>query len=118
MRLFYQAKDFYFSYAKCLRDSDGIPPKHLDHSHYLDIPGQVFTAKKQCEILLRDRDAVVSPNQELSAICYSMQCKTPHRSGYYFAGPALEGTECGRGKVILYSIVFIYLSVLFRIQII
>ncbi|KAJ8935149.1 hypothetical protein NQ314_012967, partial [Rhamnusium bicolor] len=61
-------------------------------------PGQVYTAKKQCEILLRDKDAMVLPHQELSTICYNLQCNTPHRSGYYFAGPALEGTQCGKGK--------------------
>ncbi|XP_063905245.1 A disintegrin and metalloproteinase with thrombospondin motifs adt-2-like [Zophobas morio] len=81
-------------WAKCLQDS-ARPPKNLDHSHFLDSPGQVYTAKRQCEILLRDKHAVVAPNQELSSICFNLQCKTPHRSGYYFAGPALDGTECG-----------------------
>ncbi|KAG5886065.1 hypothetical protein JTB14_009513 [Gonioctena quinquepunctata] len=84
-------------WAKCLQDS-AKPSKTMDHSIFLDTPGQIYTAKKQCEILLRDRDAVILPNQELSTICYNLQCKTPHRSGYYFAGPALEGTHCGKGK--------------------
>ncbi|RZB39497.1 Sod Cu, Reprolysin, Pep M12B propep and/or HMA domain containing protein [Asbolus verrucosus] len=84
-------------WAKCLQDS-AKNPKHLDHSRFLDSPGQKYTAKKQCEILLRDKDAVVSPSQELSTICYNLQCKTPNRSGYYFAGPALEGTQCGTKK--------------------
>lgn len=82
------------SWATCLHDS-GKPPSRLDHSRFMDSPGQMYTSKKQCEILLRDKDAVVSPNQQLNTICYSLQCKTPHRSGYYFAGPALDGTECG-----------------------
>ncbi|XP_074036827.1 A disintegrin and metalloproteinase with thrombospondin motifs adt-2 isoform X2 [Leptinotarsa decemlineata] len=84
-------------WAKCLHDS-AKSPKLTDHSKFLDTPGQIYTAKKQCEILLRDRDAIILPNQELSTICYNLQCKTPHRSGYYFAGPALEGTQCGVGK--------------------
>ncbi|XP_018574479.1 A disintegrin and metalloproteinase with thrombospondin motifs adt-2-like [Anoplophora glabripennis] len=85
------------SWAKCLQDS-GKSPKNLDHSHFLDTPGQIFTAKRQCELLLRDKDATMLPHQELSTICYNLQCKTPHRSGYYFAGPALDGTQCGKGK--------------------
>lgn len=82
------------SWATCLRDS-GKPPTRLDHSKFMDSPGQMYTSKKQCEILLRDKDAIMSPNQKLNTICYSLQCKTPRRSGYYFAGPALDGTECG-----------------------
>lgn len=27
-----------------------------------------------------------------------MHCRTPNRSGFYFAGPALSGTDCGKGK--------------------
>ncbi|KAK9873743.1 hypothetical protein WA026_002098 [Henosepilachna vigintioctopunctata] len=86
------------SWAKCLRDSGNFP-KHLDHSKFLDYPGQKYTAKQQCEILLVDKDAIVSPNQQLSTICYNLRCKTPHRSGYYFAGPALDGTQCDNGKI-------------------
>ncbi|CAH1116620.1 unnamed protein product [Phaedon cochleariae] len=84
-------------WAKCLRDP-GKSPKHMDHTRFLDVPGQVITANKQCEILLRDKQAVILPNQDLATICYNLQCKTPQRSGYYFAGPALEGTQCGNGK--------------------
>lgn len=86
------------AWAKCLHDS-AKPSKKLDHSRFLDSPGRVYTAKKQCEILLRDKDAVVAPNQDLTSICYNLHCKTPHRSGFYFAGPALDGTECGNKKV-------------------
>ncbi|KAJ8925540.1 hypothetical protein NQ315_009380 [Exocentrus adspersus] len=85
------------SWAKCLQDS-GKSPKHLDHAHFLDTPGQIYTAKRQCELLLRDKAATILPHQELSTICYNLQCTTPHKSGYYFAGPALEGTQCGKGK--------------------
>lgn len=86
-------------WATCLKDSATTPHKNLDHGKFLNVPGQKYTAKKQCEILLRDKDAVVSPSQQQESICYNLQCKTPHRSGFYHAGPALEGTECGRGKV-------------------
>lgn len=94
-----------FRWAKCLHDT-AVHPKSTDHTRFLGIPGQKYTAKRQCEILLRDKDAVMLPHQELSTICYNLQCKTPHRSGYYFAGPALEGTQCGNGKVnIIFTVV-------------
>ncbi|XP_044735482.1 A disintegrin and metalloproteinase with thrombospondin motifs adt-1-like, partial [Chrysoperla carnea] len=85
-------------WAKCLYDTPKKPNKELDHTKFLDLPGQKYTAKKQCEFLLRDRDANILPSQDLSSICYNLQCKTPHRSGFYFAGPALEGTSCGDRK--------------------
>ncbi|CAG9765921.1 unnamed protein product [Ceutorhynchus assimilis] len=84
-------------WAKCLQDSSP-PQQGKDHSRFLDIPGRIYTAKKQCEILLRDKDAVMSPNQQQNDICYNLQCKTPNRSGYYFAGPALDGTPCGTSR--------------------
>ncbi|KRT81540.1 Peptidase, partial [Oryctes borbonicus] len=83
-------------WATCLNDR-GNQMKHLDHSIFMETPGRTYTAQKQCEILLRDRNAYVVPEDDLSVICYSLRCKTPHRSGYYFSGPALEGTECGKG---------------------
>ncbi|XP_017772302.1 PREDICTED: A disintegrin and metalloproteinase with thrombospondin motifs 6-like [Nicrophorus vespilloides] len=86
------------SWATCLQDSGKPPNPALDHTKFMDIPGQIYTIKKQCEILLRDKDAYMSSSQQLSTICYNLQCKTPHRSGYYHAGPALEGTQCGKGK--------------------
>lgn len=60
-----------------------------NHSRYRDLPGREWTAKRQCELLLRDKDADVVT---LYQACQSLQCETPHRSGYYFAGPALDGT--------------------------
>ncbi|XP_066143129.1 A disintegrin and metalloproteinase with thrombospondin motifs adt-1-like [Euwallacea fornicatus] len=85
------------SWAKCLKDV-AKPLKGHDHSRFLDIPGRIYTAKKQCEILLRDKDAAMSPSQSSKDICYNLQCKSPHRSGFYFAGPALDGTPCGSAK--------------------
>lgn len=67
----------------------------------MEHPGMTYTAKRQCELLLRDKDAYVVPENDLGVICYSLRCQTPHRSGYYFAGPALEGTECGNNLVII-----------------
>ncbi|XP_048510631.1 A disintegrin and metalloproteinase with thrombospondin motifs adt-2-like isoform X2 [Athalia rosae] len=69
--------------------------KTLDHLKYIGLPGKHWTAKKQCEVLLRDKDAVIVT---LSQACQSLQCKSPHRSGYYFAGPALDGTYCAEGR--------------------
>ncbi|KAK9702439.1 ADAMTS cysteine-rich domain 2 [Popillia japonica] len=81
-------------WADCLKDK-GKQKQQLNHSKFMEHPGMTYTAKRQCELLLRDKDAYVVPENDLGVICYSLRCQTPHRSGYYFAGPALEGTECG-----------------------
>ncbi|XP_015365933.1 PREDICTED: A disintegrin and metalloproteinase with thrombospondin motifs 3-like [Diuraphis noxia] len=75
----------------------------LDHNKFADKPGQAWDAKKQCELLLLDNEARVmstetnldSSRQEPEDICENLQCETPNQPGYYFAGPALEGTTCG-----------------------
>lgn len=80
----------------CLLDKSTLQAdKSLDHEQFLDLPGREWTAKKQCELLLRDKDATVAT---LHQACQALQCKTPHRSGYYFAGPALDGTICAAGR--------------------
>lgn len=33
-----------------------------------------------------------------SQICDNLSCRTPNKPGIFFAGPALEGTECGNSK--------------------
>lgn len=50
------------------------------------------------KFICSDHDAVVSQTNGYSQVCENLHCRTPHRSGYYFAGPALEGTDCGDGK--------------------
>ncbi|KXJ81822.1 hypothetical protein RP20_CCG017866 [Aedes albopictus] len=47
---------------------------------------------------LTDKDAISAPTSGLERICQNLQCRTPHRTGFYFAGPALEGTDCGESK--------------------
>ncbi|XP_014474312.1 PREDICTED: A disintegrin and metalloproteinase with thrombospondin motifs 14 [Dinoponera quadriceps] len=76
----------------CLLDAS---VSSFDHSRYRDLPGREWTAKRQCELLLRDKDANVVT---LHQACQSLQCGTPRRSGYYFAGPALDGTHCAAGR--------------------
>ncbi|XP_067213060.1 A disintegrin and metalloproteinase with thrombospondin motifs adt-2-like isoform X2 [Linepithema humile] len=89
----------------CLRDqtrpkrlgdtSLSLGDTSLDHSRYHDLPGRKWTAKAQCEIYFRDKDAnVVS----LLDICKTLECETPHDNLYAFTGPALEGTYCAPGK--------------------
>lgn len=109
----------YYRWAKCLNDAPSKIPTDRDHSRFRNVPGQFWGAKRQCEVLLRDRDATLqNPGQlgvrsndlvtkcqciilsYLQDICENLRCKTPHRSGFYFAGPALEGTECGSKLVI------------------
>ncbi|XP_047368387.1 A disintegrin and metalloproteinase with thrombospondin motifs 2-like isoform X2 [Vespa velutina] len=80
----------------CLLDKPTLDEdKSLDHRRFLDLPGKEWNAKKQCEILLLDKDATVAT---LHQVCQALQCKSPHRSGYYFAGPALDGTDCAPGR--------------------
>lgn len=80
----------------CLLDKITIKSdKTLDHGRFLTLPGREWTAKRQCELLLRDKDANVVT---LKNACQALQCQSPHRSGYYLAGPALDGTICERGK--------------------
>ncbi|XP_067203997.1 uncharacterized protein [Linepithema humile] len=70
-------------------------PNALDHSRYHDLPGRQWTAKAQCELFLRDKDANVVT---LHDICQVLQCETPHENKYFFAGPALDGTNCALEK--------------------
>lgn len=80
----------------CLRDkSIHSSMNNLDHTKFFNLPGREWTAKKQCEMFLRDKDAMVAT---FFKACESLQCKTPHRNGYFFAGPALDGTYCASGK--------------------
>ncbi|CAB3373818.1 Hypothetical predicted protein [Cloeon dipterum] len=84
-------------WAKCLNDNPSKISQTNDHTRFKNIPGQFWTAKRQCEFLLRDKDSVTEVQSgSLAEICQNLKCSTPHRSGYYFAGPALEGTSCGR----------------------
>lgn len=83
------------SWAKCLYDK----PSEVvyDAWKFHGKPGISYTAKDQCEILLRDRDAYPFKSGQESKICENLHCRTPNRSGFFFAGPALPGTECGSG---------------------
>ncbi|KAI4481421.1 hypothetical protein M0804_009541 [Polistes exclamans] len=81
----------------CLLDKSTLKEdQSLDHARFLDLPGRKWNAKKQCEVFLRDKDASVATQEH--DICQALQCKTLHRSGYYFAGPALDGTNCATGR--------------------
>lgn len=86
------------SWAKCLSDRPSEPPSDLDPWKYNGYPGVSYTAKDQCEILLRDREAFVFVNGQQSSICDNLHCRTPARPGFFFAGPALPGTDCGNDK--------------------
>ncbi|CAL7949928.1 unnamed protein product [Xylocopa violacea] len=80
----------------CLADRSTSPTSNrLDHTRFFNLPGREWTAKRQCEVFLRDKDASVATFYKA---CESLQCITPHRSGYYIAGPALDGTYCAPGK--------------------
>ncbi|XP_067210451.1 A disintegrin and metalloproteinase with thrombospondin motifs adt-2-like [Linepithema humile] len=70
-------------------------PYVLGHSRYHNLPGREWTAKAQCELFLRDKDANVVT---LHDVCQVLQCETPDRNRNFFAGPALDGTNCALGK--------------------
>lgn len=80
-------------------ESDSPPPPELHHERFGNAPGAVLGAKRQCEVLLRDGDAAPSPSAPASTHCSQLTCRTPHRAGFYYAGPALPGTPCGINKV-------------------
>nr|XP_012220560.1 PREDICTED: A disintegrin and metalloproteinase with thrombospondin motifs 2-like [Linepithema humile] len=79
----------------CLRDRTKNLEDVFDHSRYQNLPGREWTAKAQCEVYFRDKDAnVVS----LLDICKTLECETPHKKGFYLTGPALDGTYCAPEK--------------------
>ncbi|KAG5676101.1 hypothetical protein PVAND_005955 [Polypedilum vanderplanki] len=83
------------AWAKCLFDKPSKASSQFDAWKFNGKPGVSYTAKDQCEILLRDHDAYPFYNSQKSSICESLHCRTPNRSGFFFAGPALPGTDCG-----------------------
>ncbi|XP_053673869.1 A disintegrin and metalloproteinase with thrombospondin motifs adt-2-like [Anopheles nili] len=85
------------NWAGCLFETDSKNVAEYDTSKFYGHPGQAWTAKKQCEVLLTDKDAILA-STEMPAMCQNLRCRTPHRTGFYFAGPALEGTDCGDSK--------------------
>ncbi|XP_049880503.1 A disintegrin and metalloproteinase with thrombospondin motifs adt-2-like [Pectinophora gossypiella] len=83
-------------WATCLLDGgDDETPEELRHERFGGAPGVIWGAKKQCEILLRDSDAAPSPGAPTAGHCAQLACRSPHRAGFYYAGPALPGTPCG-----------------------
>lgn len=80
----------------CLLDSPERKfDQNLNHEKYQSLPGRRWTAKRQCEVLLKDPDAMA---RNLHNACESLECESPHRNGYYYAGPALEGTYCSLAR--------------------
>ena len=83
----------------------------LDHNMFGNLPGLIYTPSKQCQIYTQDKNARLyvksagsldRPNDE---ICTALRCKTSDgNSGYYTAGPALEGTVCGRNHYCIKSV--------------
>lgn len=55
-------------WAKCLEDSPPKPQKGLDHAKYENLPGVYWGAKRQCEVLLRDKDAEIHNTVRLEVV--------------------------------------------------
>nr|XP_012216560.1 PREDICTED: A disintegrin and metalloproteinase with thrombospondin motifs 7-like [Linepithema humile] len=87
----------YLAYSCLLRDHVRLEDDTyiFKNRSYHNLPGREWTAKAQCELLLRNKNANVVT---LHDICKSLQCETPHKNTYYFTGPALAGTYCALGK--------------------
>ncbi|XP_058799877.1 A disintegrin and metalloproteinase with thrombospondin motifs adt-1 [Phymastichus coffea] len=87
----------------CLLDRAGVDPgleahRHLDHrGRFGQLPGRRWTAKRQCELLLRDR-AALAADCEAADCCGALRCRAPGRAGVRLAGPALDGTRCAEGR--------------------
>ncbi|XP_037070906.1 A disintegrin and metalloproteinase with thrombospondin motifs adt-2-like [Pollicipes pollicipes] len=79
---------------------DDLPSKRAVQNHRIfhERPGQVFDAYDQCQLLLKDKDAELFSVRNLPESCERIKCKSPNRIGYYYAGPALEGTFCGNKR--------------------
>ena len=72
-----------------------------------NLPGLVYTPREQCQLYTQDKNARLYIRRESASatdinkpndqICIGLQCKvSENNSGYYTAGPALEGTVCGK----------------------
>ena len=56
------------------------------------MPGLQWSSDEQCQFLLRDPEARTDhTDEDLHTICERLYCKSPTKTGYYAAGPALEG---------------------------
>lgn len=59
-KLSYSGDAHCFSWATCLNDAPTKTRPDLDHeARFKDEPGQSWGAKRQCEVLLRDKDATL-----------------------------------------------------------
>ncbi|CAH1393194.1 unnamed protein product [Nezara viridula] len=85
------------TWATCLYDTAEVN-NELDHRKFGETPGLVWNLKKQCELLLKDKDADIYSTGNEEDVCQNVQCRTPHRAGFYYSGPAVEGTLCGNNK--------------------
>lgn len=90
----------------CLEEGDRTQAnaQGMDHNMFGGLPGLQFPPSKQCQVYLQDENArlyiggdAVDPEAPNEAICTQMQCRVDgDNRGHYTAGPALEGTVCGK----------------------
>jgi hypothetical protein len=85
---------------ECLDNKPGRPAKGADHNKFGNNPGQQWDADSQCQLLMLTPEARMDHGaHSIAEICHSLKCRAQGRRGYYRAGPALEGTPCGRERV-------------------
>ncbi|KAL7296923.1 hypothetical protein TKK_0009364 [Trichogramma kaykai] len=81
---------------KCLLDgSESEASIGSDALQQVELPGRRWSAKRQCEILLKNRKAVVVESENL---CRALKCQSPYEKATFSAGPALDGTACQLDK--------------------
>ncbi|XP_076372987.1 A disintegrin and metalloproteinase with thrombospondin motifs 16-like [Tachypleus tridentatus] len=59
-------------------------------------PGQTWDVYEQCKFYIKDEEATLYNPEAINEVCNGILCKSPNRIGNYEAGPALEGTYCGK----------------------
>ncbi|XP_023317760.1 uncharacterized protein LOC106660321 [Trichogramma pretiosum] len=83
---------------KCLLDgpeSEASIGSDALQQQVMELPGRRWSAKRQCEILLKNRKAVVVESENL---CRALKCQSPYEKATFSAGPALDGTACQLDK--------------------
>ena len=77
-----------------------------------------MSSDQQCAFLLKDSEAKMDHDEHnMYKICERMYCKSPTKTGYFAAGPALEGTRCSKSDNKVSTLLVIDQSILLKIYV-